>query len=486
MTSDKVLNDFLVGVFARKRTLKKGVERMRQVLNIKVGQEFLVTIKRLGINGEGVGYYKRQVVFVPNALPGEEVAVQVTKVHKKYCEAKITRMRKRSPHRITAKCSVHDRCGGCQLQHLSYEAQLEEKKVMLEQTLERYSDFTSSNVEILDTIGMENPEHYRNKCQFQVGYGSEGHMIAGLYNANSHQLVDINRCAVQHEATNKVTRIVKEILSKNEVPAYDEKRKSGIVKTIVTRVSFSTGEVQVTFVTISDKLPAKAKIIAEINERLPEVVSIFQNVNSEPTSIVFGEKTTHLWGKETITEKLGELTFELSPRTFFQLNPVQTVKLYDAVKKAAGLTGKEKVVDAYCGVGTIGLWLADGAAEVRGMDIIPESIEDAKKNAKRNGKKNARYEVGKAEDLLRIWTKKGFKPDVVVVDPPRTGLDFKLMDSILKVRPKKVVYVSCNPSTLAKDLEYLGESYWPETIQPVDMFPMTSHIESVTELVLQK
>lgn len=459
---------------------------MRNQLNIKVGQEFLITIKSLGIDGEGIGYYKRQVVFVPNALPGEEVAVKVTKIHRKYCEAKITRMRKRSPHRITAKCSVHDRCGGCQLQHLTYEAQLAEKKQMLEQTLERYSDFSSSNVEIFDTIGMENPESYRNKCQFQVGYDKEANMIAGLYSANSHQLVDINRCAVQHESTNKVTRIVKEILSKNGVPAYEERRKSGIVKTVVTRVSFATGEVQVTLVTISDKLPQKAKVIAEINERLPEVVSIYQNVNSEPTSIVFGEKTMHLWGKKTITEKLGDLSFELSARTFFQLNPVQTVKLYDAVKTAAGLTGKEKVVDAYCGVGTIGLWFADDAAEVRGMDIIPESIEDAKKNAKRNDKKNVRYETGKAEDLLRIWTKKGFKPDVVVVDPPRTGLDFRLMDAILKTKPKKIVYVSCNPSTLAKDLEYLGESYWPETIQPIDMFPMTAHIESVTELVLQK
>lgn len=455
---------------------------MNNVLNIKVGQEFLITIKRLGINGEGVGYYKRQVVFVPNALPGEEVAVQVTKVHKKYCEAKITRMRKRSPHRVTAKCSVHDRCGGCQLQHLSYEAQLEEKREMLAQALYRYSDFTPDNVEIFETIGMESPEYYRNKCQFQVGYGSEGNMIAGLYNANSHQLVDINRCGVQHESTNKVTRIVKEILAKNEIPAYDEKRKSGIVKTIVTRVSFATGEVQVTFVTISDKFPKKRLVLEEMNERLPEVVSIFQNVNSEPTSIVFGERTVHIWGKETILEKLGDLSFELSARTFFQLNPIQTVKLYDEVKKAAGLTGKEKLVDAYCGVGTIGLWLADEAAEVRGMDIIPESIEDAKKNAERNGKKNTHYEVGKAEDLLHIWAKKGFKPDVVVVDPPRTGLDYKLMDSLLKIQPKKIVYVSCNPSTLAKDLDYLSESYWPEKIQPLDMFPQTSHVECVTVL----
>lgn len=452
-------------------------------MNVMLGQEFLITIKKLGINGEGVGYYKHQVVFVNGALPGEEVVVQVSKVHEKHCEAKIVRIKKRSEHRVKPICSVYDECGACQIQHLEYTAQLSEKRELVVQALLRHSHFTPENVDIRECIGMENSAHYRNKSQFQVGMDDDEDVISGLYNANSHELVDIDHCGVQHDALNKVNRVVKEILQANEVPIYDEKRKSGIVKTVVARVSFSTGEVQVTFVTISEKFPGKRSVIEMMNKQLPEVVSIFQNINSEPTSLVFGEKTVHLWGKEALTEKLGELEFDLSARTFFQLNPKQTVKLYDEVKKAARLTGKERVVDAYCGVGTIGLWLADGAAEVRGMDIIPESIEDAIKNAKRNGKKNAQYEVGKAEEVLPKWARKGWKPDVVVVDPPRTGLDRKFMDSVLRSLPKRVVYVSCNPSTMAKDLHYLSGSYKPVYIQPVDMFGHTSQVETVVSII---
>ncbi|MDF2535616.1 MAG: rlmD [Bacillales bacterium] len=451
-------------------------------INVLLGQEFLISIKKLGINGEGVGYYKHQVVFVNGALPGEEVVVQVSRIHEKYCEAKIVRIKKRSEHRVKPACPVYDECGGCQLLHLDYSAQLVEKREIVVQALLRHSHFTPVSVEINDCIGMEKPDHYRNKSQFQVGKDDEEDVISGLYNANSHELVDIEECYVQHDALNKVNRVLKEILQANEVPIYDEKRKSGIVKTVVARVSFFTGEVQVTFVTVSEKFPGKRAVIEMMNKQLPEVVSIFQNVNPEVTPLVFGEKTLHLWGKETIVEKLGTLEFDLSARTFFQLNPQQTVKLYDEVKKAAKLTGKERVVDAYCGVGTIGLWLSDEAAEVRGMDILPESIEDAVKNAKRNGKMNTHYEVGKAEDVLATWARKGWKPDVVVVDPPRTGLDHKFMDSILRSKSKRIVYVSCNPSTMAKDLHYLSCEYKPKYIQPIDMFGHTSQVETVVLL----
>lgn len=452
---------------------------MSTTLNIQVGQEFLVTIKRLGINGEGVGYYKRQVVFVPGALPQEEVVVKVTKVFPKHCEAEIIRFKKRSPHRVKVECSVNHRCGGCQLQHLSYVSQLVEKKELVAQALLRYSGLDLETIEIRDCIGMEDPKHYRNKSQFQLGVNANGDVLAGLYNTDTHQLIDIMRCGVQHEAINKVTRVVKEILQELAVPIYDEKKNSGIVRTIVTRVSFATGEVQVTLVTSTNKLPKKAMILAEIAKKLPEVVSVFQNINANKTSLIFGEQTVLLSGKETIIEKLGEMQFALSARTFFQLNPVQTVKLYDEVKKAAELTGHEKVVDAYCGAGTIGLWLAGEAAEVRGMDVIPEAIQDARQNAKMNHCKNTRYEVGKAEVLLPQWSKKGWRADIVVVDPPRSGLDKNLLDTLLKERPKRVIYVSCNPSTLAKDLNVLRKKYSVDYIQPIDLFPMTGNVECV-------
>ena len=449
-------------------------------VNIEVGKEFLVTIKRLGINGEGVGYYKRKVVFVPGVLPNEEVVVRVMKVFPKHSEAEVVRIKKRSPYRVKPECSVYTRCGGCQLQHLSYEGQLIEKQGLVERALERYSGFGLGALDVRACIGMQSdPNHYRNKSQFQLSVNARGEVLSGLYHADSHQLIDIVRCGVQDERINRVTRVVKEILQTLEIPIYDEKKNSGIVRTVVSRVSKASGEVQVTLVTVSKKLPKKKLILDEINKQLPEVVSIFQNINSDKSSLIFGKETVLLDGKQTIIEKIGDLQFALSARTFFQLNPVQTVHLYDEVKRAAGLTGREKVVDAYCGAGAIGLWLASDAAEVRGMDVIVEGIADARENAQLNDCQNVRYEVGHAEDLLPQWDKLGWRADVIVVDPPRTGLDRGLVDTLLKVQPARIVYVSCNPSTLAKDLQILKRKFDVEYVQPVDMFPMTAHVETV-------
>ena len=452
-----------------------------QTAKVQLKQTFPLTIKRLGINGEGVGYFKKQVVFVPGALPGEEVVVEATKVHPKFAEAKIKKIRKKSEFRVQPQCPVYEECGGCQLQHLRYDQQLKEKRDIIIQSLERHTRLPIEQIDIKETIGMENPWNYRNKSQFQVGQ-KDGQVLAGLYGMNSHQLVNIDQCAVQHPKTNKAVGTVKKILQRLQIPIYNEKSKKGIVRTIVARFGIQTGELQIVLITATKELPKKEQIVEEIKKRLPEVKSLMQNINGEKTSLIFGRETLNLGGNDYIQETLGDLSFELSARTFFQLNPEQTVRLYNEVKKAAELTGKEKVVDAYCGVGTIGLWVADKAAEIRGMDVIPESIEDAKKNAARHGIKHAKYVTGKAEVLLPKWTKEGWTPDVVIVDPPRTGLDRQLLDMILKVKPKKVVYVSCNPSTLAKDIQVLSKNYKVEYMQPVDMFPQTSHIETVTRL----
>jgi tRNA (uracil-5-)-methyltransferase len=457
--------------------------KQEQSNKLKLNQTFPLTIKRLGINGEGVGYFKKQVVFVPGALPGEEVVVEATKVHPKFSEAKIKKIRKQSEFRIKPPCPIYEECGGCQLQHLRYDQQLKEKRDIVIQALERHTKLDPSKLEIKKTIGMEDPWSYRNKSQFQVGF-RDGKVLAGLYGMNSHRLINIEQCAVQHPQTNKATKTVKRILQDLKIPIYNEKSKKGLVRTIVARVGIQTGELQIVLITTKKELPKKELIIQEIKKRLPEVKSVIQNINGQKTSLIFGDETVNLEGSDFIQETLGDLQFELSARTFFQLNPEQTVKLYNDVKKAAGLTGTEKVADAYCGVGTIGLWVADGAAEIRGMDIIPESIEDAKKNAARHGIKHAKYVTGKAEVLLPKWVKEGWKPDVIIVDPPRTGLDDQLLKTILKVKPKKVVYVSCNPSTLAKDINVLTANYKVKMIQPVDMFPQTAHCEAVTLLEL--
>ncbi len=347
--------------------------------------------------------------------------VEAVKIQPKYAEAKIKNIRKPSEFRVKPLCPVYEQCGGCQLQHLSYDQQLKEKRDIIIQSLERHTKLPVSQLDIRETIGMENPWGYRNKSQFQVGLNSAGKVLAGLYGLNTHQLIDIEQCAVQHPQTNKATETVKAILEELKIPIYNEKTRKGIVRTIVARVGVETGELQIVLITAQKELPKKEQIIDGIKKRLPEVKSIMQNINGQKTSLIFGEETVALEGEEFIQETLGDLSFELSARTFFQLNPEQTVKLYNEVKKAAALTGTEKVVDAYCGVGTIGLWLADNAGEVRGMDIIPESIDDAKKNAKRHGFTNTKYVPGKAEEVLPKWVKKGWKPDVIVVDPPRTG-----------------------------------------------------------------
>lgn len=454
-----------------------------QSTKLELGQTFPLTIKRLGINGEGVGYFKRQVVFVPGALPGEEVVVEATKIHPKFSEGKIKKIRKKSEHRVQPPCPIYEQCGGCQLQHLDYNQQLKEKRDIVIQSFERYVKDLNPE-KIIETIGMETPWNYRNKSQFQVGLNKQK-VIAGLYGLNSHHLIDISDCMVQHKATNKVTQVVKTILQDLNISIYNEKSRKGLVRTIVTRVGVETGEVQLVIITAKHELPRKELLIEAVKKRLPEVKSIVQNINGNNTSLIFGDETKRLHGKEVIQENLGDLQFELSARAFFQLNPHQTVKLYDEVKKAAALTGKEKLVDAYCGVGTIGLWLAEGASELRGMDTIAESIEDAKKNAKNHGVSNALYVTGKAEQWLPKWVKEGWKPDVIVVDPPRTGCDDQLLQTILKVKPKKVVYVSCNPSTLAKDISLLSKAYNVSYIQPVDMFPHTAHVETVTLIELK-
>lgn len=454
-------------------------------VEIKIGQTFPLTIKRLGINGEGVGFYKRKIVFVPGALPDEEVVVVATKVHDKFTEAKIKNIRKKSPDRVEPPNSVCAKSGCCELLHLSYTGQLREKRDIVMQAFERYYRHAPvKELDVREPIGMEDPWYYRNKSQLQVGLDDKQNVIAGLYERNSHKIVNSDDCLIQHRTTTHVTNVVKRILQDLKISIYNEKKHKGLVRTIVTRIGFETGEVQLVLVTTETELPHKKMLIDEITKRLPEVNSIAQNVNGKKTSLIFGEKTIHLYGSKVIQETLGDLSFELSARAFFQLNPIQTVKLYDEVKKAAGLTGKEKLVDAYCGVGAIGLWLAKDAAEIRGMDTIKESIDDAEKNAKRNGFNNTLYVTGKAEEWLPKWVKEGWKPDVLVVDPPRTGCDDKLLETILKVKPKKVVYVSCNPSTLAKDLNRLAKSYKVEYIQPVDMFPHTAHCEAVAKIEL--
>jgi 23S rRNA (uracil-5-)-methyltransferase RumA len=451
-------------------------------VTVEVGQRFPLTIKRMGINGEGIGYYKRMAVFVPGALTGEEAVVEVTSVATRYLRAKVHRIRKASPHRVEPRDSYADAVGGFELEHLDYPEQLKFKRDIVAQSLERYQPQGFRHYDLRPTLGMDNPYGYRNKAQFQVRRNAAGQVEAGLYAERSHDLVDLATCSVQMPVTMTVMRAVVAMLQDLDMPIYDEEAKSGIVKTLVVRAAANTDDVQLVFITNSQKLPHKRELLERIASELPQVTSVMQNINPGETSLVWGDETIHLAGAEAITEKLDGLAFKLSARAFLQLNPAQMTVLYAEAKKALDLQPGETVVDAYAGIGTIGLSLADVAEEVRGMDVIPEAVADANANAAANSITNAHYEVGTAEDLLPKWIMAGFRPDAIVVDPPRTGLDATLIETILAVRPEKFVYISCNPSTLAKDLVELTHDYQVDYIQSVDMMPQTARCEAVVKL----
>lgn len=450
---------------------------MKQKPPVQKGQIIECMIHGFGHSGTGVGRYKGFAVFIGGALPGEQVKIRITKVKKTFAEGKLLEVLTAHPERIEPICPHFDRCGGCQLQHISYTEELKLKQQQVVDQLERIG--LLKDVIIHPVKGMENPWSYRNKVQVPFA-AVGGKVIAGFYQLGTHQVVDMEACFIQTKLHTEITKKIKTMVEKLAIPVYDETNHTGVLRHVLLRQGVHTGEWMVVLVTNGQTLPHKQALITELRSAFPVITSIQQNINPARTNVILGKENKLLWGMPVIYDQIGKIRFAISPHSFFQVNPIQTEVLYEQAKKYANLSGKETVIDAYCGIGSISLYLADKAKKIYGMEIVPAAIEDAKQNAALNKIGNAYFELGKAEEILPKWQKEGFHANVIVVDPPRKGCDETFLQAASKIQPDRIVYVSCNPATFARDAKYLIEQgYHLQEVQPVDMFPQTSHIELV-------
>lgn len=453
---------------------------MKVNVPVKKGDNIELQIAGLGSSGEGVGRYDGFTVFVHGALPEETVQAEITLVKKNYAVGKLIKIITASPDRVEPVCPVYADCGGCQLQHLSYAGQLSMKQQQVKDALTRIGHL---DTEVLPVIGCNNPWNYRNKMQFPAASGAEGKISIGCYAAATHSVIDTGSCMIQKEANNEVLTTVRKWMQRYGISAYDEKTGKGLIRHVMSRVGVHSGEVMAVLITSAYDIPHKKELVEWLTKYVPNLVSVVQNINKKPTNIVMGNKTRVLYGQPTITDSLGALSFNISAQSFFQVNSEQAEKLYNKALEYAALSGNETVVDVYCGTGTISLYLAKHAGKVYGIEIVAPAIEDAKKNAQENNCHNAEFILGDAAEKLPQLLAEGVKPDVVVVDPPRAGCEQKVLKAIADVEPQRIVYVSCNPASLARDLAYLAErGYKAMAAQPVDMFPMTSHVETVVSL----
>lgn len=437
--------------------------------------------KVIDLTYQGMGVIKIDTfpIFLTNALPGEEVDFKVTKVTANYAFGRVIKWNTTSPDRVEVKNKEYTQTGIAPLQHLSYSAQLQFKQHQIAELLQK----AHLEIPVNETIGMETPYHYRNKAQVPVRE-VRGQLQTGFYKRGSHQLVPIEDFYIQDSKIDEAIIVVRDLLRKYHIEPYDEQSNQGVVKTVMVRRGYYSHEMMIVIVTRHKRLPMSDQIVAGITAQLPEVKSIVQNINTPNTNVLLGEKNVLLWGSETITDQLLGLDFIISPRSFYQVNPQQTEKLYQLAIEKAGLTDNQTVIDAYCGIGTISLAVAKHAKQVYGVEIVEDAIHDAKKNAKHNGINNVKFVVGKAEEQMATWQADGLKPDVIIVDPPRKGLTNELIEAAAQMGPEKVVYVSCNPATLVRDIQLFADQGYQvkDAITPVDQFPQTTHIESVTVL----
>ena len=456
--------------------------KVDKIIPIEKNKEYIVDIIDNGFEGEGIAKIDGFTIFIPNAIKGEKARILILKVLSSHAFGKIIEIINQSPCRVPSDCTTYKRCGGCNLRHIKYEETLKMKQNAVQSLVDKT---LKNKVKVQETVGMENPYHYRNKAQYPVGLDKDGKPVIGVFANRTHEIVPMNGCKIQSEESEKIAKFIFELWNKMGLSIYQEKTGKGLLRHIVIKKGFKTGEIMCVLVVNGKEIPKETELVKEILLKFPKVKTIVKNINMKNTNVILGKENINIYGDGFITDKLGDFTFKISPLSFYQVNPVQAEKLYNLGVKEANITKDDVVFDLYCGIGTISLFMAKYAKKVYGIEIVEEAIEMAKDNAKINEIDNTEFIAGDVEIALDdLINKKKIVPDVVMVDPPRKGLDEKSIRNLINIAPKRLVYISCNPATLVRDLEMLEERFVVGSIRGVDMFPFTSHVECVAVLNL--
>ena len=452
-------------------------------MNIQKNQEYIVEIVDNGFEGEGIAKIDNFTIFIPGAIKGEKVKILIVKVLSSHAFGKILEIIKKSEYRQDVDCSTYKRCGGCNLRHVKYKETLKMKQNAVQSLVNKT---LKNKIQVQATIGMENPFHYRNKAQYPIGTNKEGQPIIGVFANRTHEVIPIEKCYIQNPKSEEIAKFILNFIKEHNISIYNESTRQGLFRHIVIKIGIKTNEIMCILVINGKTIPKEKELIEEILKKFSNVKTIVKNINTKNTNVILGQENINIYGDGYIQDILGEYTFKISPLSFYQVNPIQAEKLYELGVKMAQITKNDIVFDLYCGIGTISIFMAKYAKKVYGVEIVEEAVKDAKENAKINNVTNTEFYAGDVEKVLDdLINQKGIIPDIVMFDPPRKGLDKTSISNILKIKPKKVVYISCNPATLIRDLADFEEYYDVNTVIPVDMFPYTSHVEVCALLELK-